>query len=111
MSRQTVKIGDLRHRVLFQKPVKTKDSHHGRVVTWSDVAVVWAKVEPVSGREYYYAHQLKNAISHRIVIRRRDDVTAEMRIVFEERIMRIESIINLLERGRFMEIRCIEEKT
>ena len=85
------------------------DDYRGHTSLWDDVATVWALVEPVSGREYYYAHQLKNAISHKIKIRYRDDISAELRIVFETRIMKIESIINLMEQERFMEIRCIEE--
>lgn len=110
MSKQTIKISDLRHRIKFQKEKKTADDYHGHTSTWNDVAVVWAKVEPVSGREYYYAHQLKNAISHKITVRYRDDITVEMRVVFEERIMKIESLINLQERERFIELRCMEEK-
>jgi len=110
MSNQTVKIGDLRHRITFQKETKTPDGHHGHTSTWEEVVTVWAKIEPVSGREYYYSHQLKNAISHKITIRYRDGITEELRIVFEERIMKIESLINLEEQEWFMVLRCIEEK-
>lgn len=110
MSKQPVKIGDLRHRITFQSENKTPDGYRGHTSTWNDVVTVWGKVEPVSGREYYYANQLKNAISHKITIRFRPDITAELRAVFEKRTMKIESIINLLEQERFMEIRCIEEK-
>ena len=110
MSKQTVKIGDLRHRITFQKERKVPDGHHGHTSLWDNVATVWAKVDPVSGREYYYSHQLKNAISHKITIRYRDDITEELRVVFEERIMKIESLINLEEKERFMELRCIEGK-
>ena len=111
MSKPTVKIGDLRHRIKFQKEKKTPDDYHGHTSTWDDVATVWAKVEPISGREYFYSHQLKNVISHRITVRYRDDITVEMRIVFEERIMKIESLVNLQEQERLIELRCIEEKT
>ena len=110
MSKQTVKISDLRHRITFQKERKIPDEHHGHTSLWDSVATVWAKVEPVSGREYYQSHQLKNAISHKITIRYRDGITEELRIVFEERIMKIESLINLEEQEWFMVLRCIEEK-
>jgi len=110
MSKQTIKIGDLRHRVTFQKKTKLPDGHHGHTSSWEEVVTVWAKVDPVSGREYYYSHQLKNALSHKITIRYRDDITEELRAVFEERIMKIESLINLEEKERFMVLRCIEEK-
>ncbi len=109
MSKPVVKIGDLRHRITFQSERKVADTYRGHTSTWDDVATVWAKVEPVSGREYYYSHQLKNVISHKITVRHRDDITAELRIVFEKRIMKIESLVNLQEQERFIEIRCIEE--
>ena len=110
MSKPTVKISDLRHRITFQSERKVADEHHGHTSIWDNVATVWAKVEPVSGREYYYSHQLKNVISHKITIRYWEGLTAELRIIFEERIMKIESLINLQEQERFIEIRCIEEK-
>ena len=110
MSKPKIKISDLRHRITFQSEKKTADGYKGHTSTWDNVAIVWAKVEPVSGREYYYSHQLKNAISHKITVRYRDDITEELRIIFEKRIMKIESLINLLEQERFIEIRCIEEK-
>lgn len=105
-----MKIGDLRQRILFQSIVETPDDAHGHTITWKDEVVTWAKVEPVSGTESYFAHQLRNVISHKIKIRYRTDISVEMRIVFETRIMKIESIINIEEKGRVMIIGCEEEK-
>ena len=105
-----VKIGDLRQRILFQKENKADDGAHGYVVTWDDVAEVWAKVEPVSGTESYFAHQLRNVLSHKIKIRYWSDISVEMRVVFKTRIMKIESIIDIEEKRRFMVIGCVEEE-
>jgi SPP1 family predicted phage head-tail adaptor len=105
-----MKIGDLRHRITFQKPIKTPDEYKGHTVNWQDVVTVWASIEPLSGREYFYAHQIKNEVSHRVRIRYRSDITAEMRIKHGERIIGIESIIDLQERHQFLEVLGREEK-
>jgi SPP1 family predicted phage head-tail adaptor len=106
-----ISIGDLRHRITFQKPDKVPDGYKGHTVKWLDVVTVWASVEPLSGREYFYAHQIKNEVSHRVRVRYREDVTAEMRIkISEDRALAIESIIDLEERHQFLEILCREKK-
>lgn len=109
MSKKAVKIGDMRHRILFQSGTKIEDEHQGHTIRWNDVAVVWAIVEPISGNEFYYSQQLKNTITHKITVRYRADINVEMRIIFEKRIMKIESMINLEEGNRFLLLRCEEE--
>ena len=105
-----MKIGDLRHRVTFQKPVKTPDGYAGNTVAWQDVVTVWAQIEPLSGREYFFAHQIKNEVSHRVRVRYRTDVNEKMRIKHGERHFKIESMIDMMERREYLEIRCMEEK-
>lgn len=109
MSKSKIKIGDFRHRITFQSEREVPDDAHGHTSIWDDVATVWAKVEPVSGNEFYYAQQLKTVITHKITIRYRSDITDLLRIIFEKRIMKIESLINLQEREHFMQLRCVEE--
>jgi len=105
-----IKIGDFRHRITFQKQVKTADDYKGHTIIWQDVVIVWAQVDPLSGREYFYAHQIKNAVSHRVRIRYRTDVSEEMRIKHGDRYFSIESMIDMKERREFLEIVCQEEK-
>ena len=105
-----MKIGDLRYRITFEKPVKVPDGHKGFTVTWQAVCVIWASVEPLSGREYFYAHQIKAEVSHRIRIRYNEKVTTEMRIKHRDRYLEIESIIDLKERREVQEILAKEEK-
>jgi len=104
------RIGDMRHRITFQKSVKTPDGHKGHTVSWQDLITVWASVEPLTGREYFYSHQIKAEVTHRVKIRYREDITTEMRAKFGERVLEIESIIDLKERCKMLEIFCREEK-
>lgn len=109
MSPTALRIGDFRHRITFQREREVPDDSHGHTSLWDDVATVWAKVEPVSGNEFYYAMQLKNAITHKITVRYRNDITDLLRIIFEKRIMKIESLINIQEREKFIQLRCVED--
>lgn len=105
-----MKIGDLRHRITFEKEVKVPDGYKGFKVTWQGVVTVWASVEPLSGREYFYGHQIKAEVSHRIKIRYNEKINTEMRIEHRGRILKIESIIDLKERHEVHEILAKEEK-
>jgi len=104
-------IGDMRHRITFQEPVKTPDGYKGHTVQWQDVVTVWASVEPLSGREYFYSHQIKAEVTHRVRMRYRTDITTKMRIkLSEDRALTIESILDIKERREMLELLCREEK-
>lgn len=103
-------IGEMRHRITFQKPLETPDGHKGHTVKWQDLITVWASVESLSGREYFYAHQIKAEVTHRVKTRYRTDITVKMRIKHRERMLGIESIIDLKERRETLEILCKEAK-
>jgi len=99
-----MKIGDLRHRISFEREVKVADGYLGSTATWRSVATVWASVEPLSGREYFYGHQISTEVSHRIKIRYNETVDVKMRINFGGRYMQIASILDIKERHQSQEI-------
>ncbi len=108
--RHRITIGELRHRITFQQPLETPDGHKGHTVSWHDVVTVWASVEPLSGREYFSSHQISAAVTHRVKIRYREGLIETMRIKHRERVLAIESILDLKERREILEILCSEEK-
>ena len=104
-------IGSLRERVTIQSETRTADAAGGAVVTWSALPhapMVWARVEPLLGREALQAMQLKAPVSYRVTMRWRDDITAAMRLVWGARVLNIRSIINPDERRRYIELMCEE---
>lgn len=105
-----MKIGDMRQRITFQQEVKTADGSKGFTVAWQDVISVWASVQPLSGREFFQAHQIKAEITHRVKIRYRTDITVKMRIKHKDRYFAIESILDKKERREELEIFCRETK-
>ncbi|EZP51390.1 phage head closure protein [Delftia sp. RIT313] len=82
--------GKLRHRVRIEAYTEQRDSS-GEVIqnqetgevlmTWSEVATVWAAVEPLSAREFIQSAATQSQVTARITIRQRDDLLPSMRLV------------------------------
>lgn len=103
-----MRIGDLRHRIVLQKKEITEDELKQQSETWTDIATVWAAIEPISGRAYFEAKQINAENSTRITIRYRMDVTPHTRAVFGSRVFEIQSVVNPKERRETLVLMCRE---
>lgn len=74
--------GNLDQRVTLQTSAIGRDAVGGPTETWSDTAIVWARVSPLSGRRIAQAQQIGSAVSKEVEIRWRPDITAAMRVRF-----------------------------
>lgn len=74
--------GDLRHLVQIQKPQSYQDQNTGELRTrWKMVVQVHAQITPSSVNAFIAANARQSEVRGHIVIRRRDDVDATMRVV------------------------------
>lgn len=90
----------MRHRITFLKTIGTyKNSMGENVPDYKEVRTVWAFVAPKTGREYDEAQKLRAETTYNVHTRFFDDVTAEMQIRFNNRILKIESVLNVNERN------------
>jgi len=105
-----MRAGWLKNRVTLQKLTKSQNDYGEYVQTWQDVATVWASIEPLRGREYLEASAKNAEITHRIRIRYRDNLDAGMRIKFGSRTFNIESVIDVLEKHKEIELMCKENE-
>lgn len=68
-----MKAGKLRHRVKIQAKTLTQDPVSGAMAeSWSDVATVWASVEPLSVRDLIAARANQSEMTARVTIRHRE---------------------------------------
>jgi SPP1 family predicted phage head-tail adaptor len=81
--------GKLRHRVRLQDEVETPDGAGGLTSVWTDIATFWAEVLTTAGRELTQARQSTPTLSHMVRCRYRRDITADMRLVYNEGVLRI----------------------
>ena len=62
-------VGEMRDRLIFQRNTKVKDGQGGHTDVWSEYAVLWGRVLPLSSHAMFIARQLENRQDHQIVIR------------------------------------------
>lgn len=105
----TYQAGDLRNRITLQRKTVTRSGAGEETVSWSDEATIWAKAEPIRGREYFQAQAVQSEVNMRFVIRFRFVFrTALYRIKFGVKFYSIDSIINIEGLNHFQEIMCTE---
>ncbi len=104
----SLEAGRLDKRVTLQAHGITQDANGTPVEGWSDVATVWAAVEPLSGREFFAAAQVQAEQMQRITIRYRTGVTAAMRVAWAGRLFDITAVIDWRERHEALQLMCRE---
>jgi len=106
-----MKAGDLNKRVILQSPTGARDALGERVTTWTNVATVWARVRPLSGKELMIAGQQQSATSHVVEIRYSATVKAvnnSWRVLFGSRILVVDNVINPDESNEKLMLYCTE---
>lgn len=103
--------GSLRHRVTIESPTETQDEYGAVSLTWSTVAVVYAEIVPLTGREKIHAEQQSSDLSHRVTVRYLSGVTPRMRVLFGARVLEVSSVRDIDERRRWTEMLCREVLT
>lgn len=104
----SLEAGRLDKRVTLQAHGITQDANGTPVEGWSDVATVWAAVEPLSGREFFAAAQVQAEQMQRITIRYRTGVTTAMRVAWAGRLFDITAVIDWRERHEALQLMCRE---
>lgn len=103
-------VGEMNRRIMLQYKTEIDDGYGGKKVEWFDHAAVWAKVEPLSGREYFEAHQTQAEVTHRVTTRYREDIDETMRIVYGEKILEIEAVLDVESAHQRLAIMARETK-
>lgn len=90
----------LRHRITFLKPTGTyKNTMGENVPNYTEYKTVWAEVSPKTGREYDESQKLRAETTYNVRTRYHEGITADMQIKYGDRVMKIESVLNLSERN------------
>lgn len=106
--------GKMRYRIEFQKFNGTRDVETGDPAVTEDSNWVtqfrsYAFIDPIKGREFYAASQAQSAVTHKILIRYRKGITADMRIKFGRRIFMLDAPpIDFGERHEELLLMCTE---
>ena len=96
--------GTLRQRVTIQSKTITEDSLGQPIETWTDLVTLWANVKFENGAEYNRANRESNEVLASVRVRRRNDITHEMRVVYQNYLFNIISQPLLDSKGEFMDL-------
>lgn len=102
-------IAELRHRLTLEGPVETPDLAGGATISWTAEKTLWAKIEPLTGREGFDKDLTEAELSHEIIIRFDPAIEPKKRLIKNDRIFAIISVINWQEKNRWMRLLAREE--
>jgi SPP1 family predicted phage head-tail adaptor len=101
--------GSLNRRVTLQSKTVSQDATTGIVTEgWADVATVYAKIQPLGGRELELAKAIASEVTYQIDVRYRPTLTAAMRLVYEGRYFNIHAVIDVDMKHEVLQIMCSE---
>jgi SPP1 family predicted phage head-tail adaptor len=96
-------------RVEVQRNTPTTSGIGEQTNSWATLLTIWAHIEPLTGKELFYAQQIQAEADTKISIRHYDGLTSKDRIKFGTRYY---SIIappkNIDEEGSYDELLCVE---
>jgi len=79
----TLAAGDLCHRVTIQSKTVTYDENNYETETWAEFKKLWAKVEFLSVKDAINAKASGSLTTARLKLRKRSDITTEMRVLWD----------------------------
>lgn len=105
-----MQAGRLRELVTIQEQTVIRNSFGEEAVTWVEIAKVWASVLPGGSGERFLggASREQATVSHTVRIRYRGGLVPKMRLLWEGRLLDIESIIDPDGRRRELVLLCHE---
>ena len=103
-----MEIGDLRHRITFQKKTTIINDNGFEIETWENVKMVWAAVSNLHGREYFAAAAVQAESTVKFTIRYTPDIDTTMQILFRNKSYNIIAIDNIKYKNHFIEIKAKE---
>ena len=90
-----LQLGLLRQRLVHEVPVESRDLDGGVVTEWKAMGVLWAQVEPLSGRKLELAQRQEPRVSHRVTLRYHATLAPRDRLVLHGgRALHVHSVID-----------------
>jgi SPP1 family predicted phage head-tail adaptor len=106
----SIRAGELCHRVSFSHASATQDSFGQPINTWTPYLTTRARIENLSGQQLFQAQEFTSQAIWRITIRwpGAGVVQTGDRAFFEAHTFVVQIVNNMLERGRVLQLTCLE---
>jgi SPP1 family predicted phage head-tail adaptor len=76
----------------------SQDTYGGTTEDWTTVYETRAGIFPLSGSEFFKADEINASMTHKIHLRYLAGVTPDMRILYNNRVFHITSVVDFQER-------------
>jgi len=103
-----MRSGNLKHKIEIQSYTETSNDLGEVTKGYSTFKTIYASITPLAGKEYFASKQVNAKVSHKIECRFISGVLPNMRIVYGTRIFNIESVINIREVNKTLQIMAVE---
>lgn len=103
-----INIGDLNRKISFLTTTEGTNEAGDTILVPAVFQTALAAVSPIVGRDYFEAKKYQSELTYVITVRYFAGITPDMKIQFQDRILLIQDIFNVLEKNEFLEIVCIE---
>jgi len=103
-----MRSGNLKHKIEIQTYIETSNDFGEVTKGYSTFKTVYASITPLAGKEYFASKQLNAEVSHKIECRYLSGVLPNMRILYGARVFNIESVINIREANKTLQIMAVE---
>ena len=105
--------GQLRHQISIIQPPALAPGAYGVQPPASSSFVafasgIWASIEPISAREFQYAHNFGATVTHKVRIRYLSGMLPTFQITYGTRTFSINGILNFEERNIYLDLYCTE---
>ena len=105
--RNTV-LGKLKSKISIMRNARVSDGCGGYSDEWIEVKECRASIRPLRGREIQEAQKIQQETTHNIIIRYFEDIQNSDRIRYKDKEFEVTSIINIDNKGVFLELLCSE---
>lgn len=101
-------VSKLIHKATLSVPTFTKTARGDTTVTYADDGELYCAIDPLSGRELFWAKQLRADLSHKIVMRYTARVTHKCRLRWNGKYFELGPPLPKDERNEEMAFTAIE---
>ncbi|MFK5937722.1 MAG: phage head closure protein [Sulfurimonas sp.] len=102
-----MRAGNLKHKIIIQSYNENQNDYGEAIKAWSDFKTVYASILPLSAKEFFKAG-IQDEVTHKIELRYLKDIKPKMRVIFDTREFSIESVLNIREANKSLQLICTE---
>lgn len=103
--------GRMRERISIYAPIKTTDEFHEPVVSYTLLRKLWAHRAEGTAKEFLSSGSVQSELGTVFTTRYVSGITSEHRVYFGDREYDIVGVVQIDNKRRFLQLRCIERVT